>query len=55
MTLHNYPKNDHPKNVGKLGTTRSQKWIRANNEGKNNMTIHYDMATKRPLNMEIII
>jgi hypothetical protein len=55
MTLYNYLKNDHLKNVGKLFTIRLEKWIRANNEGKNNTTVHYDMATKRPLNMEIII
>jgi sulfatase maturation enzyme AslB (radical SAM superfamily) len=33
MTSYNYPKNEHPKNVGKLFITISKKWIRANNEG----------------------
>jgi hypothetical protein len=32
MTSYNYPKNDHPKNVGKLSIARLKKWIRVNNE-----------------------
>lgn len=55
MTPHNYSKKYHPGNYSKLLTTISKKWIKVNNEGKNIMTIHYDMTTKQILNIVIII
>jgi hypothetical protein len=46
MTPHNYPKNNHPKNYDKLFMVVSKKLMRANNEQKNDTTIHYDTTTK---------